>query len=826
MHKHTTYNIALALCVVLALVPSIAARSASGIAAIHLRRATFDPLQSTPAIASTMRSSGQSTLRLVQLSAAPDESTPAKLEAAGMRPLVYVPDNAFLVRMPAAQQPALAAVRWSGPFQLAYKLPSELDALLSASAATTETLRLLAAPDADARAVADAIRAAGGTVHGSAGGLNGATLRVQLPATSVGQLLQRDDVLWIERDQEMRLSNDQGRAITGVTTARQQLGWLTGAGQIVAVTDTGLDRQDQLSADFSGRVVAAYTPGQMSGACATSEWSDHNGHGTHVSGTVLGSGALSPSGTSFAGLAPQANLVVEAVSSGGTNLDCLTEDTNFLSKAYAAGARVQNASWGGATGGTYSSPTYGGYDSFAEQIDDYLWSHGDQLLVVAAGNQGADRDRNGVIDGDSINSPATAKNVLAVGASENNRAPAGGACATTASSPAQNYCWSAYLSGIGAPFAGDFISDNIGGIAAFSSRGPADDGRIKPEIVAPGTNVVSARSQAAGASYDSTYDANYAYESGTSMAAPMVSGAAALVRQWLAQERGLSAPSAALVKALLLNGATDISPGQYGAGSYREIPAAWPNNVEGWGRLSVAGAVQLSDEQIWLADATQGLTTGASASYTFDVTAQQPLRVTLAWTDYPASPLASKTLVNDLDLEVQAPDGTILQGNAGAATTSACQDAGADRCNNVESVAIAAPQIGAYIFRVRGQAVAHGPQPYALVARLQAPPVVAPQDAPTLQTPSVSGPAVALSWSTVSGATSYEVQRSASSSFATIQASAKMTSTSVTLVTDVGAYVFRVRGCNDGGCGPYSNTADATVTVAPQKQFTPLISQQ
>ncbi len=111
------------------------------------------------------------------------------------------------------------------------------------------------------------------------------------------------------------------------------------------------------------------------------------------------------------------------------------------------------------------------------------------------------------------------------------------------------------------PISNDPISDNPNGVAAFSSRGPTDDGRIKPEIVAPGTNIISTRSHMPNASYSAIYNDDYVYDSGTSMATPMVSGMAALVRQWLNEERGMAAPSAALVKALLLNGAA-----AYGAG--------------------------------------------------------------------------------------------------------------------------------------------------------------------------------------------------------------------------------------------------------------------
>ena len=794
---------------------------------LHLRRATFDPLVSTPAAAPELQASPRSRLMVVQFSTAPDERIRAQLEASGLHPLLYIPDNALLVRTTYANQqlPAtLPNLRWSSPFQLSYKLPPELDPLLQAGGAGWHDLRLLAAPDADLGTLTRDLLARGGAILGSNSGLNGTSLRVQLPASALRAILARDDVLWVEPFIAPHLHNDLARQILGVPAAREQLG-LTGAGQIVAVTDTGLDVQANLSADFAGRVAAGFTRQQMDGSCTgqpySTTWDDRNGHGTHVAGTILGSGALSPAGFSFAGIAPQARVVVQAVSNGGTTLDCLPFDTSYLSKAYDAGARIQNASWGGPTGWTDS---YGGYTQQDQDVDTFLWQHKDHLFVVSAGNSGTDSTpRDGVVDRDSINTPGTAKNVLTVGASESTRSSGGynpgGRCSTWGT------CWPNSFAAV--PLNADRLSDNPNGIAAFSSRGPTNDGRIKPEIVAPGTNILSARSHdpAAGTGWGA-YNADYAYNGGTSMAAPMVSGLAALVRQWLAQVHGVSAPSAALVKALLLNGAIDIGPGQYGVGPQREIPAAWPNNVEGWGRAAITDTVGLNgDDQIWLREGA-GLTSGAVVSYTLRVDAGQLLRITLAWTDYPGAPLASKALVNDLDLEVQTPDGALLRGNASAELVPECRVAGADRCNNVESVQLAAPSAGVYIVSVRGAVVSPlgGPQPFALVARAQriVDPSVPP--APTLD-PIINGgePTIALTWSSLSSATSYLLQESTDANFTTIKATFVTTNTQLTIVEDEGHYYFRVRGCNGSGCGPFSAVRAATVIARPWKVFAPLI---
>jgi subtilisin family serine protease len=524
--------------------------------------------------------------------------------------------------------------------------------------------------------------------------------------------------------------------------------------------------------------------------------------------------------------------VVQSVSTGGSSLDCLDMDT-FIPKAYGAGARIQNMSFGGGS--------YGQYDSFAQLIDDFVWQHKDHLMVISAGNEGMDCEPtdsqggclgNGVIDEGSITPPATAKNAISVGASENNHPPSASSCRF---SPQDSLCWNAFSFGNAGlnnpPFATDFISNNPAGLAGFSSRGPTLDGRLKPEIVAPGTNVISARSHHLSASYPAVYSADYAYDSGTSMAAPMVSGLAALVRQWLAQH-GVSAPSAALVKALLLNGAANIAPGQYGTGAQREIPAAWPNNAEGWGRASVVGAVGLGDPSHRFWENTVGLVTGASADYSVALGAGQTLRATLVWTDPAAIPLASKTLVNDLDLQVIDPSGAaVALGNAAAPLRAACRGAGlragADICNNQEAVEFTAAAAGSYKLRVRGAVVPEGPQPFALVVGAPTSPVIPSQNAPTaapapVQVSVTNGsPLATLTWGAVLGARSYEVRLSDSAGAG--QRVFTVGATSLGMVLDSGSYQADVRGCNDVGCGPYSLAVPFSVSATPLKIHLPQI---
>lgn len=799
-----------------------AARDAEAPALLHLRRATFNPLDkalSAPAVTAA----APSELLLVQLSGPPDEHARERLAAAGLTPLWYVPDNAFLVRATAgAAGKSLASiapeVRWIGAYTPWFKLAPELDGQLASGADLD--LQLVVAPDAAPDGVAREVVARGGRVLELARGVNGTVLRVTLPSTALSALLARDDLLWAEPYLAAEVLVDRARAIGGVPGVHEELG-LTGEGQIIAVTDTGLDVEHSLSADFSGRVARGFSRQEMFAPCQglaalgePNTWSDLHGHGTHVAGLAVGSGALSDG--VFSGVAPGARLVVQAVSSGGTTLDCLPSAQVYLGMAYEAGARIHNGSFGRRTGS--GSCEYGCYTAEDSTIDDFLWKHKDYLFVVAAGNQGVDDSRDGVVDADSLNSPGTAKNVVTVGASENQRAGLGSCGAEEAP---EFVCYgTAWGSNFPAePIRSDFISDNPNGMAAFSSRGPTDDGRIKPDLVAPGTNIISARSHKPGALYGTAYSDDYAYLSGTSMATPQVSGVAALARQWLARDRLVSAPSAALLKALLLNGAVSLRPGQYA--TVAELPDAWPNSVEGWGRLSAENTVGLGGEdRIWLAE-HGGVATGQLVEYALSVQAGEPLRVTLAWTDYPGAPGVSKALVNDLDLRVIAPGGVVLAGNSTADLSLGCRFDGADRCNNVESVELPAPHSGIYIVQVYGASVPFGPQPFALAARGEQ--ILDPAlSAPLLEPIAGPGPALALKWSAVDGAAFYRVQISSSSSFADVTTE-YASQASHTAFAQEGSYFVRVRACTVSACGPYSNVRSITVTRSPLQFYVPLV---
>ncbi|MDD4736438.1 MAG: S8 family serine peptidase [Kiritimatiellae bacterium] len=639
------------------------------------------------------------------------------LACAGATVVNYVPDQALLLLIRSDAVPALqrmAGIRWIG----AYPAEMKLDESLLPSPVSGPVLRMDAAGDAVAEVVISVLRPRyvhiisslveedlGGEVVDTGVGSRWGTVRARVAVSLLEELTARSEVEWIEPYLQPELHNNVavGSELMNVRQVWTNYG-LTGAGQIVAVGDSGLDtgNPDTIHPDFSNRIHAAF------GLVSAGDWIDYNGHGTHTSGSVLGNGAAYSNGL-FRGVAYEAELVIQALGSttGGSSVYPPSPLTLLFTQAHSNDARIHSDSWGDDADGAYSS--------MARYVDEFMWDVDDMLVVFSAGNSGEDADQDGVIDLGSMGAPGTAKNCLTVGAAETDR-PAGSG--GYSSDPWGTGSWLAHYPTN--PIRDDLIStpwDGTNqGMAAFSSRGPCRDQRIKPDIVAPGTDIISCRSRQSGAGVlwgtgtgilANSASNEYCFSGGTSMSTPLTAGSAALVRQYLVEQRGLTNPSAALLKGLLINGARSLSPGQYGEGEFLEVPAG-PNNVEGWGHVNLADSLFPEDGRTLLLADRHYLQTGLTNRYPVVLTSTAPLTVTLAWSDYPAALSSAQQLVNDLDLRLVEPDGTVLYPNGST---------GPDHTNNVERLDVTEGKIGTNWIEVSGFNVPQGPQSCALVIK-------------------------------------------------------------------------------------------------------------
>lgn len=512
-----------------------------------------------------------------------------------------------------------------------------------------------------------------------------------------------------------RPSNDVAATVTGtkVSLGNPGLG-LSGSGERVAVCDTGIDTgdPDAIHPDFEGRVISVRSypmtpdfaqfvsnPGADDGPADLG-----SGHGTHVSGSVLGSGAASQGlpGTvgPIRGFAHEAELVFQAIEQacdwkdprnlerfGRLMLAGIPADLKeIFSDAFEDGARIHSNSWGGGEPGAY--------DESCRALDEWVWEHKDFCVLFAAGNDGSDADGDGKINPMSVTAPGTAKNCITVGASENKRPEFN----------QQTYGGRRPREFPVAPQHDDPMANDPKHMAAFSSRGPTTDGRIKPDVVAPGTFILSTRSRmlpennVAWAPFLASR--LYFHMGGTSMACPITAGAVAVVRQYLRTKQRIEQPTAALLKACLVAGAVRL-------GGFGERGAV-VDHEQGFGRLDLDSVLSpRSPASSRFFEVSPGLRTGGVHSQELPVRSKgRPLRIALAYSDFPGP-----ALVNDLNLIVTAPDGTKLAGNQRRGAVR-----GLDSRNNVEVVHVPRPAGGSWTVDVVASNVPEGPQPFALVA--------------------------------------------------------------------------------------------------------------
>lgn len=658
------------------------------------------------------------------------------VEALGIKFVNYVPQNAYLISGDAAALARLQAwvaatnvVQWDGDFVAEYKLhpgtrtrdefgqPQTLATdvfaiqLLDDGAANTNTLAMLdrlklAPPQRDFRV------------------MRFRNLIVRLAPESLPEIAAQSDVISIqpytapgkqdERQAQIVAGNITGSSLNGPG----YLDWLTAkgftqeqfdaSGFAVDVTDSGIDNGTLFPGHFglyaggnpasASRIIYNRLEGTPHSGSTVAGCDGHGNLNAHILGGFNNSGAGFPHTDSAGyhyglGICP----FVKMGSSVVFDPDQFTNPNyaDLQSKAYASGARISANSWG-ATNNSYTMDSQA-FDALVRdaQPDGSAYAapgNQEMVIVFAAGNRGSAAN--------TVGAPGTAKNVITVGASESVRSlntSNGGK-----SSMGNDGCGYS-----------DAAADAANDLATFSSRGPCSDGRQKPDLVAPGSHIVGGVPQSiatmsglgwalscfkasslcalsGGGSAGSTNNffplgqQFYTVSSGTSHAAPAVAGACALLRQYFLNQN-LAAPSPAMTKAFLMNSTRFLT----GSGANDSL---WSPG-QGMGALNIGRAFDgvpriLRDEveaDLFTASGQTRVFTGRIAQ------TNEPLRITLAWTDAPGS-TTGNAFNNDLDLVVEVGGVTYLGNRFSGAYSIA--SGSADARNNAESVMLPAGTSG------------------------------------------------------------------------------------------------------------------------------------
>lgn len=662
---------------------------------------------------------------------------------------------------------------------------------------------------------------------------------------AVEKIAELSSVKWISSYKPKKLCLDKSAPILNAPEVWKTHG-LTGKGQIIAVADTGLDtgvdndmnmHPDFIQPSLTRKIVKIYALGRPKDARNPEDASDPDGHGTHVAGASVGNGRAS--NRTIKGIAYEARLVFQSVMNKKGELDekpaeglggIPADIIKLFKPPYDdCSARIHSNSWGSGSDGKYVGTS--------RDIDKFVWEHRDMVIVFAAGNEGSDENRDGVIDLVSVGREATAKNCITVGASENDRpdqttkgekiwrlpvsklqdtsagglGPLGnqhkgmmfypgvgddademlenrkrvvaklqamldelgyrdsdgnrlvcdGDFGDRTESAVRSFQSTHQDLGTGAPLVvdglvgektgnalnsvigprsirlrygkmwpkdyqinpirDDPVADKPDGVVAFSSRGPVSPSpnahspysRFKPDVIAPGTCILSTKSTKAVDDEESGKSPNqmYMFMSGTSMATPQVSGAAALVRQSMSllkyadepsrklRKKIPLSPTAALVKALLIHGAKKIK-GQYADPLKNDAEdhdpdskGRIPNHSQGFGRVDLEESLFPQAPTVMEIFDGHVLSSNETREYHFlvkDTTV--PVKTTLVWTDYPDLEIKGK-LRNHLILVAHTPDGKEFHGNY---ENPQPPNKNLDKQNNVEKIIIKKPIEGVY----------------------------------------------------------------------------------------------------------------------------------
>ncbi len=646
---------------------SMALAGGGGESTVQLRTGVVDTrarpdtgLMSLRALSNRGCEVSRATRALIRLDAPMNRQTKADLQEAGVEVVGFAGGDHFVVSLANASIDAcrgLASVEWASDFRPEWKLDPSLDGRefrTQERRAQERTGRspiiITLFPGASAESVRAALNGLG-TIHYETEVARSTEVSATVPRRLFMRIAELPEVQHIEPRPEL---SDRSNL---------ESNWVVQSGLpgITPLHDAGLTGGNQIVG-----VLDSSLPGLRTDHCAFSDTEpigpthrkifSYQGtpgsrqHPTHVSGTIAGYRAdMFVNDTR--GIAYDARIAYGPYPSFDE-----TSVFDALQLHHDLGARIHTNSWG--------DDSVFWYTSMCRGIDAFCYQNEESFVAFASTNQSL------------LRTPENSKNLVAVGASG---------------------------------FPNDGIDENE---ICSGGEGPTNDGRMKPELFAPGCGVVSANAN------DFQNGCGVIGFTGTSMACPAISGAATLVRQYYVDgfyPSGVAAPmdafppTGALLKATLLNAGVDMTG-----------VAGYPSFEEGWGRLLTDRALFFPGDSRKSVIHDQWNATGLSTDETFAMSVSnaspgEDLRITLVWTDPPAMVGTLEVLVNDLDLEVIGPGGEIYRGNniiAGDTTPGGVPD----RINNVEQVMIQVPDVGDYIIRVKAHAINVETQGFAIVA--------------------------------------------------------------------------------------------------------------
>jgi len=675
------------------------------------------------------------------------------------KPLLYFPDNSYIIKMKSSEISALKEFSFIDkiiPYQPYFKLSDELKEIIYSNeqADSTENvfLRITIFKDEDLSSINAYI---GGyfsaSIISEVKSEQDSRVVLKISGAFLKEFVKRisflSEVEGIEVYHEILYNNDAARWVHQDFIPEFYPLYennLYGQGQIGAISDSGFDYDmcffydpiykrppvdikepwGDIKPNYDARKVILYYA-MDANECGEegSPGADYvdNDHGTHTACSFAGNNyeqnCTSGSGIFGDGIALCSKLILQDL---GPTLNFINNGCgtiyDLLLLSYKDGARVSTNSWGY---GCYGCPCAGNfYNPDARDVDRFIWEHKDMAVFFSAGNSASSCPDS------TVCSPGTAKNCITVGSSQH-----------------------------------DLQAVNI---LQSSSRGWTYDMRLKPDLIAQGKDVISANNDGDIHSYN----CSVIEMSGTSMACPVAAGYGILTRQYYYDgyyptgspnpSNGFN-PSAALLKATMINSAVDMTG----------VPSSPPNIIEGWGRLKLNESLffPADSKKLIVFDENEGLATGWAKCYYIDnYESNNSLKITLAWSDYPAALYANPALVNDLMLEVTDPSGTntyhqtldpyfnIIQTN----NPSLPQD----NRNNVEQLTIDFPTNGIWKIKVKGINIPFPLQPYAIVATGSINMIEQPAPPVNINATADSDNQITVSWNNISSAQCYNIYRS------------------------------------------------------------------